>query len=129
MNAQKKHYAKNKDKYLSNQYLRRMEKAKWFFEYKSTLKCEKCEESHPACLQFHHKDPLEKEGEVAALVAAGHSKDVILKEIGKCVVLCANCHLKEHWQEKIDEGMARISPRYSQNRDDRLGVASASKAE
>jgi hypothetical protein len=116
LEAQRLHYKKNKEKYLNNQYLRRLEKAKWFFDYKSTLKCERCPETHHACLQFHHKDPINKEGGVCELVNAGYAKDVILKEIAKCAVICSNCHLKLHWQERLDEGVARISPKYSQDR-------------
>ena len=112
LEAQKKHYKNNKQRYANNQYLRRMKKAEWFFEYKTTLKCEKCGESHPACLQFHHRNPLEKEGNISDFVNAGYSKEVVLAEIEKCAILCANCHLKEHWNENMNNGAARISVKY-----------------
>ncbi|NIQ17146.1 MAG: hypothetical protein GTO02_23025, partial [Candidatus Dadabacteria bacterium] len=67
-------------------------------------------------LQFHHKNPEEKEGDVCEFVNAGYSKEVVLKEIAKCIVICANCHLKLHWQERLDEGIAKISPKYLQSR-------------
>lgn len=111
LEAQRRHYQENKDRYISNQYLRRMQRAEWFFELKSGLSCS-CGESHPACIQFHHRDPLTKEGEVSDFVNAGYSKDVILAEIAKCDVLCANCHLKQHWQERMDQGLSRMSPKY-----------------
>ena len=111
LEAQKRHYRENKEKYANKQYLRRLEKAKWFFEYKSTLQCA-CGENHPACIGFHHRNPLEKEGDVSAFVHAGYSKETILKEIAKCDVMCANCHMKKHWQERMDEGTAKISPVY-----------------
>ncbi len=114
LQAQREHYRKNKDRYMNQQYLRRMEKAEWFFELKSSLKCVECGENHPACIQFHHSDPLNKEGEVADLVNAGYSKEVVLKEIAKCEVLCSNCHLKRHWQERVDNGLARVSPKYKE---------------
>lgn len=114
--AQKKHYEANKIRYRSNQYNRRLEKAAWFFELKKTLKCEQCGENHPACLQFHHRDPLEKEGMVSKFVGAGYSEDVIRKEIEKCEVLCANCHAKKHWQEGMEEGRIRVSLEYPQER-------------
>jgi 5-methylcytosine-specific restriction endonuclease McrA len=106
LEAQKKHYENNKEKYRCNQYLRRMKKAEWFFEFKTTLNCSECGESHPACLQFHHRNPLEKEGDVSGFVRAGYSKDIIMREIEKCDVLCANCHLRKHWQQRVDEGAA-----------------------
>ena len=116
LQAQKEHYKKNKNQYLNNQYVRRMERARWYHDYKTTLKCEICGETHPACLQFHHKDPLEKEGEVATMVNSGYSKEIILKEIAKCSVLCANCHLRQHWDERMVEGKVRCSAKYKEER-------------
>lgn len=106
--AQKKHYETNKGRYMSNQYRRRVERAEWFFEYKKTLACA-CGENHPACIQFHHRNPLEKEADVAFLVAAGYSKEVILAEIAKCEVICSNCHLKKHWLERVEAGRSRLT--------------------
>ncbi len=80
---------------------RKAELKAWFVELKSNMKCSKCEESHPACIQFHHKDASKKEGNVSDLIKNGWSRENILKEIGKCDILCANCHSKEHWKEHI----------------------------
>ncbi len=67
----------------------------WLQEYKSTLSCEKCGESHPACLDFHHRD--EKLESVSKMRCWSINK--ILEEIKKCSVLCSNCHRKLHWKE------------------------------
>lgn len=79
---------------------RRHRRAEWFLEYKSKLKCSMCKENHPACLDFHHIDPTEKEATVSQLVAWGRSQEEILIEISKCIILCSNCHRKHHWNEK-----------------------------
>ena len=51
-----------------------------------------CGECDPCCLDFHHL--RDKEFEI------GHSMDVtlenLMKEVDKCIVLCANCHRKIH---------------------------------
>ena len=64
-------------------------------EYKETLKCDLCEEDHPKCLEFHHIDPSTKRGNISDLIA-DCSFDLVMDEISKCRVLCANCHRKEH---------------------------------
>jgi hypothetical protein len=33
------------------------------------------------------------------MVTSNYSKERIKKEIDKCIVLCANCHRKEHYAE------------------------------
>lgn len=77
------------------------EKRKWYDEYKQTLKCSKCEENHPSCLEFHHIDPKKKDFSISnALIQLNLNKIDILKEIDKCIVLCSNCHKKHHWNEK-----------------------------
>ena len=70
----------------------------WWIEYKSTLKCCRCDESRPECLDFHHLDPSIKEKHVAAIRPRGPNGIArTLKEIKKCIVLCANCHRSEHY--------------------------------
>jgi hypothetical protein len=51
-------------------------------------------------LQFHHELPREKTVDVASVVKRGWSLKRLLKELSSCVVLCANCHAKLHWNEK-----------------------------
>jgi hypothetical protein len=78
------------------------QKRQWFNDYKKTLKCSKCDENHIACLEFHHLNPKEKDFTISeALQRLNLNKDLILKEIEKCEVLCSNCHRKLHYKEQI----------------------------
>ena len=111
---------KNKDKlraYNKQWYYERGGKAKraaagkafkqrnreWFIELKSQLHCSRCSENHPAALDFHHPDPTEKEIKISQAIAQGTSRVKILREIEKCLVLCANCHRKEHYLLRAQE--------------------------
>lgn len=59
-------------------------------------KCQSCGyDKCMAALEFHHKDPSEKE------FGIGHkgytrSFEKVKNELDKCVMLCANCHREEH---------------------------------
>ncbi len=95
-------YAKNKADHISNVRKRDKKIKAWLKEYKESLRCENCGENHPACLEFHHTNPSEKKFSI------GRIKDylswkMLKEEIGKCRVLCANCHRKEHWEQKEKE--------------------------
>ena len=68
----------------------------WFKEYKATLKCTRCPESRPYILDFHHLDSAIKTKTIATMVHERKSKEAILAEIAKCIVLCRNCHGEEH---------------------------------
>jgi DNA polymerase II large subunit len=58
-------------------------------------KCKKCGwEGNQAALQFHHKNSNEKEFNIGNV--ANKSWDVILQEMQKCILLCANCHAIHH---------------------------------
>lgn len=93
-------YQRNRAARLKVSRDRRKELRAWWWDYKSSLKCNRCGEDHPATLDFHHIDgKARREDGVAALMQSGCSKDRILKEIAKCEVLCANCHRKEHYIE------------------------------
>lgn len=95
----RKWYQENKSKHIA--YVRARDKRikEWLTEYKQSLICEVCGENHPACLEFHHINPQEKD------FAIGRMRDKsswskLKDEIAKCRVLCANCHRKEHWSQR-----------------------------
>ena len=92
-------YKKNRE-YARNKVIERKGEIKqWFKDLKSQLKCERCSESHPGCLEFHHLDPADKEINLSEAVAnKGWSKEKIVNELQKCIVLCSNCHRKLHWE-------------------------------
>lgn len=63
-----------------------------------TCSTEGCTENHVAALEFHHVDPSTKEHNISDMVGMGCNIDLIKEEMAKCVVLCCNCHRKEHWR-------------------------------
>ena len=89
-------------KKLNNEYKTRMRA--WFLEYKSTHPCIQCGEAHPACLDFHHRNPSEKDINLGEIFIHGWGLPRILAELGKCDVLCSNCHRKLHWNERMATG-------------------------
>lgn len=61
-------------------------------EYKGG-ECQHCGyKKSVAALEFHHKDPTEKDPQWRM----GWSWERLQKEIDKCILLCANCHREEH---------------------------------
>lgn len=71
-------------------------------EYKLEQGCQEC--GYRKCaeaLDFHHRDPTKKEIKIAQL---NKSIKVILEELLKCDVLCANCHRELHAKDNIAGG-------------------------
>jgi hypothetical protein len=58
--------------------------------------CTRCGEKDLRCLDLHHLDAGEKEFGVSEAVQRGWTPARVAEEIAKCIVLCANCHRKEH---------------------------------
>lgn len=96
----KSHYQKNKKYYIDKARKGSDRIREFFTEYKKTLSCKNCGDDRWYVLQFHHKDPTEKDFEVSKAVSKGMNKQKILREIEKCDVLCANCHMELHHFEK-----------------------------
>lgn len=91
----KRSYQKNRSENVTKSVNRGRQKREWFRSLKEGLSCCACGETDPACLDFHHLNPEEKEFELGtAMQKAG--KQTILEEISKCACLCANCHRKYH---------------------------------
>ena len=56
--------------------------------------CERCGFDDPRALEFHHRNPAEKEFTVGSLMTK--SLERLLAEVAKCEIICANCHAIEH---------------------------------
>lgn len=61
--------------------------------------CCVCGEKDIACLDFHHMN--DKYDQVSHMQT--HSRNKIVQETDKCVVLCSNCHRKLHYYNKSIE--------------------------
>lgn len=68
----------------------------WLKTLKIGLSCIRCGEDDPVCLDFHHREPDEKEFSISLASQQGWGRARVLAEIAKCDVLCANCHRKVH---------------------------------
>jgi len=73
----------------------------YLVEYKGG-KCEIC--GYNKCegaLEFHHKNPQEKDIEISKW-NFNYNLDInmFLKEVDKCMLLCANCHREQHYYNK-----------------------------
>jgi len=81
--------------YKQKKRTKRREVKLWLLQELGTNKCSRCPEDTLVCLDFHHL------GNKTFDIGAGNtmftkSKEKLLKEAKKCIVLCANCHRKEH---------------------------------
>lgn len=90
-----KHYTNNKEQIVEKSIARQRYNAERFKQLKSTFKCHFCDENTLVCLDFHHLDSTQKEFTVSYAVRH-YGWNKLLKEIGKCIVVCKNCHAKVH---------------------------------
>lgn len=96
----KEYYAKNRERRLAQIKHRKNEMKKYVHNLKLQHSCKYCGENHPAALDFHHRDPEQKELSINDVIKAGWSFDRLVAEIEKCDIICANCHRKLHYEER-----------------------------
>jgi hypothetical protein len=109
--SSKKHYEKNKLARIADKKARKRRNRIFVQEYKRSHPCIRCGESTPCCLDFHHVDPSKKIDVLTQMANRGFGIKRILEEIAKCVILCANCHRKEHSGESPNWDGISLAPR------------------
>lgn len=63
-------------------------------------KCIRCGYNKcPAALEFHHRNPEEKEFSLRDVGGTIALTDRVKAELDKCDLLCSNCHKEEHYSE------------------------------
>lgn len=102
----KEHYKLNKTNYITKSRIQRGKNKIAWDEFKATLSCKICGEDHPACLEFHHKNPDEKEFNLGQAYFR-YGKEKIKIELEKCDILCANCHRIEHYNNRVSSNWTR----------------------
>ncbi len=98
-------YKRNKQAQIAASKVKRRALYKAHRERKHALGCGKCVENNPACLDWHHTDPSTKLFSIATGMTRGYGAAKMEEEIAKCVLLCANCHRKEHAAEVLSEAL------------------------
>lgn len=72
----------------------------YVYEYLSTHPCVDCGNNNVLVLTFDHVRGMKK-GAVSEMVAVGRSIETIKKEIGKCDIVCFNCHMRRERRKRI----------------------------
>ena len=85
-----KHRAEHIERTAQRRRIYKMQNGLMLRNYLKDHPCKKCGFSNPAALEFHHTK--DKKMEISNLVMGGYPPRVVLEEISKCIVLCANCH-------------------------------------
>ena len=94
----REHYINNKSRYLQRNLDYRKKILTFIHSVKSTAICSKCGEGHISCLDFHHLEDDKKDFNISLAHNHGHSIERVKSEISKCIILCSNCHRKEHYR-------------------------------
>jgi len=102
LNAQQKHYRQNKAIFKQRLVQRRHRNKNYVWACKAKSTCSQCKENNPSCLDYHHL--FGKAKTIAQLIRNGASIATIDNEMQKCVVLCTNCHCKQHRPIQIKDG-------------------------
>ena len=66
------------------------------------FKCEICGyHKSEAALDFHHKDPSQKDFNISKIRTCSFEKNKtkIVTELDKCILLCSNCHRELHYNQ------------------------------
>jgi hypothetical protein len=98
----KEYYRKNKETVLPKMKKlnkvfkkRRKEQIKEYIDSRKTM-CENCKENNIVCLSFHHLNKADKKYNISKIDRHICNVEKIQQELDKCIVLCHNCHRKEH---------------------------------
>lgn len=83
------HYKRNKEYYLNKMIKARKSYRSWYDSVKSNYCCVECGESDIRCIDFHHINTDNKIDSVSTMMSQGLSKEKILREIEKCIPMCA----------------------------------------
>ena len=71
----------------------------WYRKIRADAGCSNCNEDDPVALHAHHIDDSVKQFGISSNL--GKPKAILIDELNKCTILCANCHAKAHAGQDI----------------------------
>lgn len=86
----RRHYAENKEKYLSNNKARRNDLKDFIRKVKEATPCKDCKHNFP-----HYVMDFDHLGDKLGLIknfVHNNNRSGLLKELRKCEIVCSNCH-------------------------------------
>ena len=105
------HYLANREEYIRREVARingyRIENRALLLAYLLAHPCVDCGQTNPVMLDFDHREPSTKSGDIGSF-AARKPWHLVLREIAKCEVRCANCHMRrtaeqQNWRKARNE--------------------------
>lgn len=90
-----------------HQKARRDQARRFVNAYLNDHPCTMCGNTDIRVLQFHHRDPQQKRHNVRGMVSRGMFVADIMEEIERTEVLCANCHIIHHYNERWQKDVVR----------------------
>ncbi|HEV2859937.1 MAG TPA: hypothetical protein VGX48_02920 [Pyrinomonadaceae bacterium] len=106
--AKRRYYARNKVLYFERNKRKRDELRRIIREAKQEP-CADCGGNFPYfVMDLDHREECNKVIEVAQFVALNLSKEKLIEEIGKCDVVCANCHRVRTYERGQYSGRWRV---------------------
>jgi hypothetical protein len=98
LEAKRRHYYANKEAYIARSKVNK-ERNRIFIDELKDRPCVDCGGIFPPCaMDFDHVAD-NKERNIAAMV--GSSQRLILEEVAKCELVCANCHRVRTWMRGV----------------------------
>lgn len=95
-------YLKNKELTYSRSIVAKEKRKEIVREIKESNPCTDCGHSYPYwIMHFDHIDPNTKVDDITRLLKTA-SIGVVLDEIKKCELVCANCHATRTWKRLHD---------------------------
>ena len=87
---------------MAQKKLRHAELVAWYQALKSEMPCADCGDMfHHAAMTWDHLPGASKLADVSSLLQR-HNRKLILAEIAKCELVCANCHAVRTFQRRRD---------------------------
>ena len=86
------YHQRNKERRLAQKKVLHLKFKEWYISLKSGKPCTDCGGTFPpTAMQWDHLPGTDKVGDLGTLWRR-HNKQLILDEIAKCELVCANCH-------------------------------------